>query len=146
MIFDNVFLEGTINVTRHHKAPTMKDFIVCSNEYIIGYQDMLTDLLASFHAPTPTGNPAQSPQLVMVQGIELAGAGALDENLAPMVTASVYMTLHLFNQTIHQFEDLHDQIARDRQNNSAKPLREISLEFLDRKRDLASLHLQKKTE
>ncbi len=29
----------------------------------------------------------------MVQGIELAGAGALDENLALMVTASVYMTI-----------------------------------------------------
>ncbi len=56
-------------------------------------------------------------------GNSTTGAGARDENTALMDTASGYTLLHLFSDAIHQLQQLHNQIAKDKQKKVNQCLR-----------------------
>jgi hypothetical protein len=79
-IFDHIILKDTINISRQHKEPAMKDFILGSDKYIICSQDMLTDLLAPFQAPIPPRSP--EPEYQPKRCIEFLVWGTLEPGTA----------------------------------------------------------------
>ncbi len=98
---------------------------------------MLANLLAPCQALTPAGSSGPESRARDGAGYRIADAGAMDENLVPMETALYRITSVQWH--FQQLQQLHNKIARDKQQNSVKRLREISLEIFRHKKEQCKL-------
>jgi hypothetical protein len=74
-----------------------------------------------------------------VQRMEVVGGGgggALDKNVAMDSNEHGVTSLHLFNMAIQDLQQLHDQIAKDRQRTAGQKLRDTSAEIFTLKKQL----------
>jgi hypothetical protein len=141
-IFEHTYLEATLNVVKQFKPKTMKDFILGTDEYIIRSQDYLIEALAPYcdpqQPPSPhTDSPAsQNSQNFVDSRAGRKGHGALDENITVDGKEQGITSLHLFNMAVQDLQQLHDQIAKDKQRATGKKLRETSAEIFTLKKQL----------
>jgi hypothetical protein len=141
-IFDHTYLEATLNIVRQHKQMTMKDFILGTDEYIIRSQDYLLETLTPYRDPRDPPSPhiaspgSQGSSDSAGPHAEREGHGALDDNIMVDGKEQGITSLHLFNTTIQDLQQLHDRIAKDKQRVAGKKLRETSAEIFNLKKQL----------
>jgi hypothetical protein len=141
-IFDHTYLEATLNIVKQHKQMTMKDFILGTDEYIIRSQDYLLETLAPYREPRDLPSPrtaspgSQDSNDSAGPHTGREGHGALDDNIMVDGKEQGITSLHLFNTTIQDLQQLHDRIAKDKQRVAGKKLRETSAEIFNLKKQL----------
>jgi hypothetical protein len=141
-IFDHTYLEATLNIVKQHKQMTMKDFILGTDEYIIRSQDYLLETLAPYRDPRDPPSPrtaspgSQDSNDSAGPHTGREGHGALDDNIMVDGKEQGITSLHLFNTTIQDLQQLHDRIAKDKQRVAGKKLRETSAEIFNLKKQL----------
>jgi hypothetical protein len=112
----------------------MKDFILGSDEFLIQSHELLSSLVSPHQPPPhPPGSPLTGTP--PSPGIP-TGSGAIDDNIQIDEKRTGLTSLHFFNETVHQLQHLHDQIARNKRTSTGKRLRDTSSTIFHLKKQL----------
>ena len=128
---DHAYLDANFNEIKPQKAPAMKDFILGSDEYLIRAQDLIEGHINQLGVVGGDGSDEGTEDDIQELSCVTIDQGKTFEKIHEGQTA-----LHVFNSLLSRLHDLHGEIAREKNRQTANKLKLPSLQLADLKKRL----------
>jgi len=129
--FDHTFLTSTFGQKINKRTQGMKDYILASEEYIIESAEEIFKILQ---------NRCQNKEPIDEEQDEIQGENlrreTLDQNYQLENKDTGDTALHIFNDIVLQLQQLHNKIAKERNQLESKKMQKISSTLFALKRQL----------
>ena len=136
-VFDHVWVQVTFGPAIEKKPPTMKDFILGSEEYIIKSTEYLEEIVTQYGRDTverrvedDQGDEEQEEEQEG-QVVHNGDRGKVYTNADTGLTA-----LHLFNRAVKKLQKLHNNISRTKSQEARKEIQTVSSQLASLKKQL----------